>query len=69
MQTFGKKSCANGRGTNVIRLTDARRPVVSRKPTRNIVWNVVTFPWKVLKFVWDWIMESKPAAYPGYRRK
>jgi hypothetical protein len=69
MQIFGRKRYSCGGRTNLLHLTDARRPVVSKRPTRNIIWNLVTFPWKVLLFFWNWVMESKPTTHSNYRRR
>jgi len=68
MQFFGRKRESYGGRTNLLHLTDARRPVVSTRPTRNIVWNIATFPFKILISLWDWVMESKPAPRTKYRR-
>jgi hypothetical protein len=68
MRLFGRKRDQYGGRTNLIHLTDARRPIVSTRPTRNIMWKIVTFPVKVVMSFWNWVMESKPTSYPKYKR-
>ena len=52
----------------VLRLTDARVAVVSRRPTRNLFWAIVSLPVRIFMGFWNWVMESKPSGYPRYRR-
>ena len=67
MQLTGKKRRSSFRPTNVIRLTDARASVVSRRPSRNWLWALISLPVRILAAFWDWVMESKPSGYPRYK--
>ena len=56
------------RPVRVLRLTDARVPVVSRRQTRSIIWAIVSIPFCIVLACWDWLMESKPTGYYRVRR-
>ena len=51
----------------VLHLTDSRRSVVSRKPTRNWLWMILSIPGRIVVGFWNWLMESKPSGYPKYK--
>jgi hypothetical protein len=67
MAAFGRKRF-HSIAVRVIRLTDSRPSIVSRKPVRNILWNVISLPVRIWMIFWNWLMESRPGGYPRYRK-
>jgi|APHig6443718053_1056840.scaffolds.fasta_scaffold412421_2 hypothetical protein len=63
-----RKTRLHSSSVRVIRLTDARPSVVSRKPVRNVFWNVLSLPVRIWMIFWNWLMESRPGGYPKYRK-
>ena len=63
-----RKTPFRSSSVRVIRLTDSRRAVVSRKPVRNLLWSILSFPLRLCLSFWNWLMESRPAGYTKYRR-
>jgi hypothetical protein len=69
MPLLGRKHRPYGSSSKLLHLTDARSAVVSRKPTRNLVWGLISLPSRIVMALWNWVMESKPSGYPRYKSR
>lgn len=68
MLIWGKPRMTSRRPARVLCLTSARKRVVSRRTTGNILWAVLSIPFRIVQACWDWLMESKPTGYYRVRR-
>lgn len=50
----------------LINLSDYRKPAIASKSPRNWLWRIVSLPFRIWMWFWNWLMESKPK---GNRRR